>query len=87
MDVPDATSTPRVGMKHIASPPYYREQLELKREIPSSEPAVEELPVNILVNRAALLHALRMFGANEEQAVRAVEFLSALASGDKKNLP
>lgn len=86
MDVPEATPAPRRGVKHYAWPPYYPEQLELKRE-PSSEPAAEELPVNILVNRAALLHALRLFGASEEQAARAVEFLSALASMDTKNLP
>jgi hypothetical protein len=30
---------------------------------------------------------LRMFGASEEQAVKALEFLSALASADKKKLP
>lgn len=78
------------GIKHFASPPYYPEQLELadeKRRLPSPEPAAEELPVNILVNRAALLHALQMFGASEEQAVRAVEFLSALANAHKTNLP
>ncbi|MDQ6702611.1 MAG: hypothetical protein M3Z96_05670 [Pseudomonadota bacterium] len=80
---------PRKGVKHTAAPPYYREQLELareKRRLPSPEPATEE-PVNILVDRAALLHALQMFGASEEQAVRAVEFLSALANSHKANLP
>jgi transcriptional regulator with XRE-family HTH domain len=75
----------KVGVKHTAAPPYYREQLELAR-LPSPEPATEE-PVNILVNRAALLHALQMFGASEEQAVLAVEFLSALARAHKTNLP
>ena len=84
MEAPSAAPKPRKGIKQFAAPPYYREQLELGR-IPSPEPATEE-PVNILVNRAALLHALQVFGASEEQAVRAVKFLSALAS-HKPNLP
>ena len=79
MDAPGATPKPRVGIKHTAAPPYYREQLEL------AERTTEE-PDNVLVNRAALLHALQMFGASEEQAVRAVEFLAELASR-KTNLP
>jgi hypothetical protein len=88
MDAPRATPKPRVGIKHFAAPPYYREQLELARErrrLPSPEPATEE-PDNVLVDRAALLHALQMFGASEEQAVRAVEVLSGLATR-KANLP
>ena len=32
MDAPGATPKPRVGIKHTAAPPYYREQLELARE-------------------------------------------------------
>jgi hypothetical protein len=87
MDAPGATPKPRVGIKHFASPPYYREQLELARErrrLLPPEPTTEE-PI-ILVDRAALLHALQMFGASEEQAVRAVEVLSGLATR-KTNLP
>jgi hypothetical protein len=86
MDAPGATPKPRVGIKHTAAPPYYREQLELARErrrLPSPERTTEE-PDNVLVDRAALLHALQMFGASEEQAVKAVEFLSALATRKAK---
>jgi hypothetical protein len=90
MEAPNATPKPRKGVKHLAWPPGYPEQLEQiereKRQLPSPEPATEE-PVNILVDRAALLHALQLFGATEEQAVRAVEFLSALARAHKPNLP
>jgi hypothetical protein len=63
-----------LGIKH---------QLELapeKQRLPSPEAATDG-SVNILVNRAALLHALQIFGASEEQAVTAVEFLAALARG------
>jgi hypothetical protein len=58
-----------------------KHQLELapeKQRLPSPEAATDG-SVNILVNRAALLHALQMFGASEEEAVRAVEFLALLA--------
>jgi hypothetical protein len=88
MESPGAIPKPRKGIKHFASPPYYREQLELaeeKRRSPCPESVTEELPVNILVNREALLHALQMLGASEERAVTLIELLSALAY--KANLP
>jgi len=85
MDAPGAAPKPRRGFKRTAAPPYYDKQVELAR-LPSPEPATEE-PVNILVNRVALLHALQTFGWSEEQAVIAVEFLSALARAHKANLP
>jgi len=88
MDTPGAPPKPRNGVKHFASPPYYPGQLELREKhgLPSPEAATEG-SVNILVNRVALLHALQMFGASGEQAVRAVEFHSALARAHKTNLP
>ena len=86
MDTPGATPKPRKGAKHVASPPGYPEPEQIERAsrcLQSSEPTTEklELPVNILVNLDALVHAFRMFGASEDQAAKAVELVSELAGG------
>ena len=59
----------------------YSELLERSRRSPEPAPEKLELPVNILVNREALVHAFRMFGASEDQAAKAVELVSELAGG------
>ncbi len=91
MDAPRATPKSRVDLIVSA---YGRERVELfeqkERASGSSlKPAREklELAVNILVNRDALVHAFRMFGASEDQAAKAVELVSGLANSCKENLP
>jgi hypothetical protein len=74
----------RTGSGEMDRPPSYRKLLErASRRLPTPELATEksELAVNILVNRDALVHAFRMFGASEDQANKAVELVSELARG------
>lgn len=95
MDAPRATPKSRVDLTRIVSA-YGRERVELfevkeraSGSLRSPEPAREklELPIDILVNRDALVHAFRMFGASEDQATKAVELVSGLANSCKENFP
>jgi hypothetical protein len=85
MEAPGATPKPRKGVKHFASPPFYPDQVELAEEKRRSpEPATEDLPVNILVPRATLLHFLQLLGASDERAETMVELLSWMATRKTK---